>query len=98
MVESFHRLSPLSPLINVPAGIIAALVTPLSLSLIFLSGPASALAGWIVAALLHLMLTILDLALRIPGETFRVPSPPVWLWIVYGIYRPHACSWPCGTD
>src|SRR5262249_9645392 len=29
MVESFHRLSPLSPLINVPAGIIAALVTPL---------------------------------------------------------------------
>ncbi|PYS18271.1 MAG: hypothetical protein DMG17_06505 [Acidobacteria bacterium] len=85
MVESFHRLSPLSPLINVPAGIIAALVTPLSLSLIFLSGPASALAGWIVAALLHLMLTILDLALRIPGATFRVPSPPVWLWIVYGI-------------
>src|SRR5438094_2504743 len=85
MVESFHRLSPLSPLINVPAGIIAALVTPLSLSLIFLSGPASALAGWIVAALLHLMLTILDLALRIPGATFRVPSPPLWLWIVYGI-------------
>src|SRR5205814_8914008 len=33
----------------------------------------------------HLMLTILDLALRIPGATFRVPSPPVWLWIVYGI-------------
>jgi len=85
MVESFHRLSPLSPLINVPAGIIAALVTPLALSLIFLSGPASALAGWIVAALLHLMLAILDLALGIPGATFRVPSPPLWLWIVYGI-------------
>src|SRR5438093_8221500 len=31
------------------------------------------------------MLTILDLALRIPGATFRVPSPPVWLWVVYGI-------------
>src|SRR2546428_603653 len=31
------------------------------------------------------MLTILDLAFRIPGATFRVPSPPVWLWIVYGI-------------
>src|SRR2546427_1392388 len=85
MVESFHRLSPISPLINVPAGIITAVVTPLALSLIFLPAPASILAGWIIAALLRLMLRILDLALRIPGATFRVPSPPIWLWVVYGI-------------
>ncbi|PYS12881.1 MAG: hypothetical protein DMG15_12760 [Acidobacteria bacterium] len=85
MVESFHRLSPISPLINVPAGIITAVVTPLALSLIFLPAPASALAGWIIAALLRLMLTILDLALRIPGATFRVPSPPIWVWVVYSI-------------
>jgi len=85
MVESFHRLSPISPFINVPAGIITAAVTPLALSLIVLPAPASMLAGWIISALLRLMLAILDLVLGIPGATFRVPSPPVWLWIIYGI-------------
>ena len=85
MVESFHRLSPISPFINVPAGIIATIVTPLALLLIFLPGPASALASWIVTALLNVLLKLLDLALRLPGATFRVPSPPVWIWILYGV-------------
>src|SRR5439155_20866245 len=83
--ESYHRLSPISPFINVHAGIITAGVTTLALSLIFLPAPASALAGWIIAALLRLMLTILDLALRIHGDTFRVPSPPKWVWVVHSI-------------
>ena len=85
MVESFHRLSPISPFINVPAGIIATIVTPLALLLIFLPWPASALASWMVSALLNLLLKLLDLALRLPGATFRVPSPPVWIWILYGV-------------
>jgi competence protein ComEC len=24
--------------------------------------------------------------LRIPGATFRVPSPPVWIWFIYGVW------------
>ncbi len=84
MVPSFHRLSPVSPFINVPAGMIAAAVTPLGLLMIFLPPPASRGAAWIITALLKTLLKILDLALRIPGATFRVPSPSGWIWLLYG--------------
>lgn len=84
MVESFHRLSPISPFINVPAGIVAAIVTPLALLLVLLPGPAAALVGWLLTNLLDFFLKILQLALRVPYATMRVPSPPVWLWILYG--------------
>lgn len=84
MVESFHRLSPISPFINVPAGIIAAMVTPLGLLLIFLPAPISTVVGWIIVQLLSALLRILDVMLTIPGATFRVPSPPIWIWFVYG--------------
>jgi len=85
MVESFHRISPLAPLLNVPAGLIAPLVIPLTLLTIFLPEPVAKLAAWTVAKLLHAMSAILDFALRLPGATLRVPSPPVWIWGVYGI-------------
>ena len=35
-------------------------------------------------ALLDVLLRILDLGLRLPGATFRVPSAPLWVWILYG--------------
>jgi len=83
MVESFHRLSPISPLVNVPAGIITAIVTPVALLLIFLPGPMAALAAWIITTLLDILLKMLAAALRLPGASLRVPSPPVWVWILY---------------
>jgi len=85
MVESFHRLSPASLLLNVPAGIIAAAVTPVALLLIVLPSPAATVAAWVVASLLRVLLALLDLALRVPAASVRVPSPPVWLWIVYAL-------------
>ena len=85
MVGSFHRLSPISPFINVPAGMVAAAVTPLGLLLIFLPAPLSTVLGWIISELLKALLRILDLALKIPGATFRVPSPPFWIWVMYGL-------------
>jgi competence protein ComEC len=85
MVESFHRLSPISPLINIPAGIITAIVTPLALLLVFLPGPAAALDAWVITRLLDFLLAALRLGLRIPYATVRVPSPPVWVWIFYGL-------------
>lgn len=85
MVESFHRISPLSPLLNIPAGLIAAAVTPLGLLLIVLPWPVTVLAGWLIGILLKALLAILSAALALPAATFRVPSVPVWLWLVYGI-------------
>ncbi len=83
MVESFHRISPVSPLINVPAGIIAGLVTPLGLLLIILPGMPARATAWIIESLLAGLLKILDTALALPGSTLRVPSPPAWIWFFY---------------
>jgi len=85
MVESFHRLSAISPLLNVPAGIVAAIVTPLALLLIFLPATAAAPLAWIIQIAVEILLKMLATALRLPGASVRVPSPPVWLWILYGI-------------
>ena len=85
MVESFHRLSPISPILNVPAGLIATAVTPLGLLLIVTPGPLSRPLVWIVQGLLHGLLELLDAALALPFSSLRVPSAPLWLWIVYGV-------------
>lgn len=85
MVESFHRLSPLSALINVPAGMIAAAVTPLTLLLVLLPYPASSAAAWVVTALLDILLGILRLALELPASSLRVPAPPAGMWVAYGL-------------
>lgn len=85
MVESFHRVSPISPLVNVPAGAIATAVTPLGLLLILLPWPGAPVIAWIVTHLLRALLKILDVILQFPGATLRVPSSPAWLWIVYAV-------------
>jgi competence protein ComEC len=85
MVESFHRLSPVSPFLNVPAGLIAAIVTPLGLLLIIAPDPLAAPLTWILQQLLHALLALLRMTLSLPYTTLRVPSVPLWLWFVYGI-------------
>jgi len=84
MVESFHRWSPISPLLNVPAGLIAAVVTPLGLLLLMVPDPLVSPLASILQELLHLLLMLLRTGLSLPFSTFRVPSVPVWLWCVYG--------------
>jgi competence protein ComEC len=85
MVESFHRLSPISPLLNVPAGLVAAAVTPLGLATIVLPGPLAGVAAAGSVALLRALMFVVNLALRLPGATLRVPSAPLWLWLTYGL-------------
>jgi len=85
MVESFHRLSAISPLLNVPAGVIAAIVTPLALLLILLPAIVAAPVAWIIQAAIQVLLKMLETALRLPGASLRVPSPPIWLWFLYAI-------------
>jgi competence protein ComEC len=85
MVESFHRLSPVSPFLNVPAGLIAAIVTPLGLLLIVAPDPLAAPLTWILQQLLHALLVLLRTTLSLSHATLRVPSAPFWLWVVYGI-------------
>jgi competence protein ComEC len=85
MIESFHRMSPISPLLNVPAGLVAAAVTPLGLATIVLPHVLARPFALAAAGLLHALLTILDVSLRLPGATMRVPSTPAGVWAVYGV-------------
>jgi len=76
MIESFHRLAPLSPIMNVPAGLIAAVVTPLGLFMILLPTWCAAPIGWIISRMVHLLIAM-------PAISIRTPSAPIWVWIVY---------------
>jgi competence protein ComEC len=84
MVESFHRVSLISPLLNVPASLLAGVIIPIALLTIILPAPTSTWVGWLISKLVHLLIAILDTSLRIPAATLRVPSMPVWLWFIYG--------------
>jgi competence protein ComEC len=103
MVEDFHRLSPVSPLLNVPAGLVAAVVTPLGLLLLVLPDVFAGPVVWTVGALLRGLLAVLHASLALPFASLRVPSAPAWLWVVYaaaagltvfGIRRRR--RWACG--
>jgi competence protein ComEC len=83
MVESFHRLSPVSPLINIPAALVSMFVTPLGLATAVLPAFAGRLTALACSGALHLLINFTDLALQLPGATLRVPSFPAWLWLVY---------------
>ena len=85
MVESFHLLSPISPLLNVPAGLIAAVVTPLGLMLIVMPPPLEGPLAWVLARLVHALFAILQAGLSLPHATLRVPSVPLWLWTLYAL-------------
>jgi competence protein ComEC len=83
MVESFHRLSPISPLLNIPAGLAASAVIPLAFLTIVLPLPLGNVSAFLTTKLVHGILAMLDLALKLPDASLRVPSAPVWLWSVY---------------
>jgi competence protein ComEC len=83
MVESFHRFSPVSLLLNIPAGVAASIVTPLGLLVIVLPPPLSGIAAWWITQILAALLHVVSWAVRLPGATLRVPSVPAWLWATY---------------
>jgi competence protein ComEC len=84
LVESFHSLSPVAPLLNVPAGFLAALITPLGLALLLVPDSLAAPIVWALQALCHTMMWLLEYTLSLPGAHLRVPSAPLPLWLAYG--------------
>src|SRR6185369_5053552 len=48
MVESFHRVALISPLLNAPAGALAGLITSGGLALVFLPAGVSGVAAWLI--------------------------------------------------
>jgi competence protein ComEC len=84
MVESFHRMAPVSPFLNVPAGLIAAAITPLGLLLIVLPRMATLPVAWGIRALTRILLWTLRTGLGLPHASFRVPSAHPGVWMLYG--------------
>lgn len=85
MVESFHRIAPVSPLLNVPAGLIAAAITPLGLLLIVLPRVAAMPVAWVIRLLTRILLWNVRTGLAIPHASLRVPSVPAGIWMLYGM-------------
>jgi competence protein ComEC len=85
MVESFHRISPVSPFLNVPAGLIAGVATCAGLVTIFLPDPLAVPIAWLVAHALKFLVSFLEVVIALPGATIRVPSPPLWMWGIYSV-------------
>jgi len=83
MVESFHRIAPVSPILNVPAGIIAGAITPLGLLLIVLPRFAATPVAWAIRWLIRVLLWTLDKGLAIPHASLRAPSAPPLVWMSY---------------
>lgn len=80
-VESFHRLSPVSIPLNVIAGMVASVVTPLGLTLIALPQSAGAAVGEVLHVTVACLVWSVDLGLALPAATMRVPSPPPGMWL-----------------
>ena len=85
-IESYHRLSPIALPLNILGAVVATIVTPLGLVLILVPDPIAMPIAWIVEGCLAALVAAVDLALELPGATFRVPSPPITLWIVFGSF------------
>jgi len=85
MVESFHRVSLISPLLNAPAGVLAGLITSVGLVLVFLPSGISGIAAWLIQKLMHILLWIVSAGLEVPHASIRVPSAPTAIWLAYGV-------------
>ena len=85
MVESFHRLSPISPLLNVPASLVATIVTPLGLLIVVAPDALGAPVAWLVQQFVHILFALMRPALSLPYATLRVPSAPLWIWGLYAV-------------
>jgi competence protein ComEC len=83
-VESFHRISPVALPLNEVGAFVAALVTPIGLAIIVVPEELAKPLAWLVEGLLDLLLFAVKQGLAVPGATLRVPSPPDWLWWLYG--------------
>ena len=63
-----------------PAGLIAAIVTPVGLLMIFLPGVIAAPLGWMLSRLIHILIW---LPAQFIEAAVRVPSAPIWMWCAY---------------
>jgi competence protein ComEC len=83
MVESFHRVSPISPWLNVPAGLAAAAITVLGLTATVLPEFLSRLVAALTSVMIEGLLVVVQAAVDLPLSNVRVPSSPMWFWCVY---------------
>ncbi len=85
MVESYHRISPITLPLNVLGALVASVITPMGLLLIGLPNFLGIALAWIMKSLLALLVLAVKMGLELPGASFRVGSPPGWFWVPYTI-------------
>ena len=84
-VESYHQVSTVTLPLNVVGAIVAVCITPMGLVLIFLPRPLSDCISWLMNGILDLFIWSVDTGVELPGASLRVPSPPMWIWVLYAL-------------
>jgi competence protein ComEC len=82
LAQDFHRVSLAGPVSNIPAVLLTGLIVPLGFLTLAASFAWSRLALWLAKALgacTTALLATVEWFSRIPGLSYRIPDPPVWL-------------------
>lgn len=96
LVSSFHQISLLSPIANVPAGFLTALATPIGLLAVIVPKALSFLLSAPVDVLIRCLVAVARFAESWPGMGLRVPDPPEEAWVAYAL-AVFLFTWSAGT-
>ncbi len=86
LAMDFHRVSLAGPLSNIPAVILTGLIVPLGFVALLATFAWARLASVLAKALgfcTGMLLAIVEWFSRLPHVSYRIPGPPVWLWLAF---------------
>jgi competence protein ComEC len=86
LAMDFHRVSLAGPISNIPAVILTGLIVPLGFLALVATFAWARLASLLAKALgfcTGLLLAIVEWFSRLPHVSYRIPGPPMWLWLAF---------------
>ncbi|HEX4004099.1 MAG TPA: DNA internalization-related competence protein ComEC/Rec2 [Candidatus Acidoferrales bacterium] len=86
LARDFHRVSLAGPLSNIPAVILTGLIVPLGFLALLATFAWARLASVLAKALgfcTGMLLATVEWFSRLPHVSYRIPGPPVWLWLAF---------------
>jgi len=86
LAMDFHRVSLAGPISNIPAVILTGFIVPLGFLALIATFAWARLAYLLAEALgfcTWMLLAIIEWFSRLPRVSYRIPGPPMWLWLAF---------------
>lgn len=86
LAQTFHRVTLIGPLSNIPAVLLTGLIVPLGFLTLVMTFVWARLAWWLAAGLnvcTGILLACVEWFSHWPRVTYRIPGPPIWLVISF---------------